>query len=263
MVPLRESVSRAVCRNCWTWYSKGETACPTCHVQLTNADAGTRSFGADTPVSPLPPIVRTAPPALAQPTADAPFPGPAQQGSSTLPWWQWWLIGRAALAVLLVGTAVVSGLFLTGVFGPIKSSDGTFSVKVPTGWAAAEPSTIGTGRSVLAMAKLDRTAGVESHLIVGDSGQFVPLATIEEEWQPYVESGKFPVAGTLSSVTHTSIAGAPALTVDFQGSKYAGQILFVDYGSKTYIIEMSADPSEFPKLRDTEFAAILASWEWH
>jgi hypothetical protein len=256
-------VTRAVCRNCWTWYSKGETACPHCHIQLTSADAGARSSGVDAPVAPVPPIVRTAPAALGQPRADAPFPGPSEQGSSTLPWWQWWLIGRAAFAVLLVGTAVVSGLFLTGVFGPIKSSDGAFSVKVPAGWAVGQAPPTGTGKPVLALARLKTTAGVESHFIVGNPGQFVPLAKIEEAWQPYVESGKFPVAGTLSSVTHTTVAGAPALTVDFQGSKYAGQILFVDYGTTTYIIEMSADPGEFPKLRDTDFAAILNSWEWH
>jgi hypothetical protein len=40
-------------------------------------------------------------------------------------------------------------------------------------------------------------------------------------------------------------------------------VLFVDCGSKTYLVEMSADPSEFGKLRDSDFAAILSSWQWH
>lgn len=173
------------------------------------------------------------------------------------------MIGRATLAVLVVATAIVSGLFLTGVFGPVKSSDGAFSVRVPTGWAVGQAPAAGSGKSVLALARLKTTAGVESHFIVADTGQFLPLAKIEEAWQPYVESGKFPIAGTLGSVTRTTVAGATALTVDFQGSKYAGELLFVDYGSKTYIIEMSSDPSEFPQLRDSDFAAILSSWQWH
>jgi hypothetical protein len=160
----------------------------------------------------------------------------------------------------VVGTAIVSGLFLTGVFGPVKASDGAFSVKVPTGWAVAHGPAAGT---VLALAGLRRTNEVEPHFIVGDTGQFVPLAELEGSWQTFAESGQFPIAGTLGSVTRTTVAGTSALAADFQGSTVAGQLIFVDYGSKTYLIEMSSDVTEFPKLRDTDFASILSSWEWH
>lgn len=250
-------MNRAVCRNCWTWYSKGETACPNCHIALTSADIGAAAFGSDT----APPAVAP-PPALPQPTADAPFPAPVQSESAPLTPLQLWLIGRAALAAVLVISSIVGGLFLTGVFGPVKSSDGAFSVKVPSGWAVAKVSGAKDRQEVLALARLEQTNGVESHFVVTDPGQFFPLADLETAWQPYVESGKFPIAGTVGSIRRTTVAGTSALTADFQGSRIGGQILFLDYGGKTYVIEMSSDPTEFGSLRDSDFAAILSSWQW-
>jgi hypothetical protein len=97
---------------------------------------------------------------------------------------------------------------------------------------------------------------------VADIGQFVPLSTIEAGWDPFLRSGKVRVAGTFGPVRRTSVGGAPALSVDFHGSKYAGQLLFVDYGNKTYIVEMSSEPGEFDNLRDSDFSAILSSWHW-
>lgn len=256
-------MSRAVCRNCWTWYSKGEAACPHCHIPLTPADARARSSGLDSPVAQPPaPAVATAPRSLPQPTADAPFPAPAASATPGISGLQWLLIGGGALAVIVVIGLIVSGLLLTGALGPVTSSDGTFSVEVPKGWAQGHATTTGGGKPVLALARLRQTNGVESHFIVSDAGQFLSLSALEAAWQPYVESGKFPVAGTVGSATRTTVAGAPALTVDFQGSKFAGQIVIVDYGRKTYVIEMSSDPTEFKQLAGSDFAAILTSWQW-
>jgi hypothetical protein len=237
-------VSRAVCRNCWTWYSKGETACPTCHVPLTAADTAAE----------LPP-----PPAAVQPTAVAPVPVPAPAGPS----WQRinWL--QSAIGGIVLVGLIVAGVLLAGALGPVSSSDGALSVKVPQGWARGQGPHTGNGKVVLAVARIKNTSGVEAHIIVGDLGHFFPLADVAAGWQQYAESGTFPVAGTIGLATPTTVAGAPALTADFQGSKYAGQILFVDYGQKTYIIELSSDESEFAQLRESDFAAILSSWEWH
>lgn len=255
-------MSRAVCRNCWTWYSKREAACPHCHIPLTAADAGARSSGVDSPVAPPPPPTAMPLPSLPPSTADAPFPAAAASASPGLSGLQWLLIGGGALAVIVVIGLIVIGLLVTGALGPVTSSDGTFSVTVPRGWAQGHASTAAAGKTVLALARLQQTNGVESHFIVSDAGQFVSLSALEAGWQQYVESGKFPVAGTVGSATRTTLAGAPALTVDFQGSKIAGQILFVDYGRKTYVIEMSSDPTEFKQLAGSDFAAILTSWQW-
>ena len=235
-------MSRAVCRNCWTWYSKGETACPNCHVPLVAADPG---------ADPQPP------PAVVQPTSVAPLPAPAGPSWQRINWLQ-----SAIAGVLLIGL-IVAGVLLAGALGPVRSSDGALSVKVPQGWARGQSPPAGDGKPELALGKLQRTNGVEAHFIVADTGHFFPLADLAAGWQVYVESGKFPVAGTIGLAAHTTVAGAPALVADFQGSKFAGQILFVNYGNKTYLIEMSSDVSEFAQLRSSDFEAILSSWEWH
>lgn len=244
-------MSRAVCRNCWTWYSKGETVCPHCHVPLTAADLGAPGFTAGGP-SPDP----------GRPSAPAALAQPSTSGTSGL---SWLFIGGGALAVLVVIGLLVTGLALTGVLGPVTSSDGRMSVKVPKGWAQSKalPPGSANAKPVLGLARLEKTNGVESHFIVEDFGQFVPLRSFEEGWQLLVDSGESPVVGNFGPLTRTAVAGAPALTVDYQGSKFGGQLMFVDYGSKTYLIEMSSDPSEFAKLRDSDFAAILSSWQWH
>jgi hypothetical protein len=176
---------------------------------------------------------------------------------------KWLLIGGGALAVLAVIGLIVVGLLVTGSLGPVTSSDGRMSVKVPPGWALGHTEPSGDGKPVLVLARAKRTNGVEPHFIVADSGQFFPLADLEAGWTRYVESGKFPVAGTVGLARQTTVAGAPALAADFHGSKFAGQLMFVDYGKTTYIVEMSSDASEFAELRESDFAAILSSWEWH
>jgi hypothetical protein len=202
------------------------------------------------------------PPALAQPTADAPFPAPAQSGSSGISWPVWLLIGGGAIALIVVVGLLVLGLVATGALGPVTSSDGVFSVKIPKGWAQGRAVTTTVTKPVLALAKLHRTNGVEPEFVVADLGQSFPLSTIEAGWDPLLRSGRFTVPGTLGGLTRTTVAGAPALSVEFHGSKYTGQLLFVDYGSKTYIVEMASDPSDFDRLRDSDFSAILSSWQW-
>ena len=163
----------------------------------------------------------------------------------------------------LLSLSVVSALLLTGALGPVTSSDGAISVKVPKGWAQGSAAPMNTGKSVLALGRLKATNGVEPHFIVVDLGQLTPLSTIESGWDPFLRSHRVMAYGTLGGLTRTTVGGAPALSVDFRGSKYAGQLLFVDYGSKTYIVEMTSDQSEFDSLRDRDFSAILSSWQWH
>jgi hypothetical protein len=242
-------LSRVVCRTCWTWYANGESVCPKCRTRLVGATQN------QTEVTPTP--------ATVQPTADAPFPTPVQSSSSGISWPQWLLIGGGALAGIVVIGLIVTGLLLTGALGPVTSTDGVVTVKVPKGWAQTHATLAANGKPVLVLARLKTTNGIEPHFIVADSGSFIPLSELEVGWQQFVESGKFPIAGSLGSLKRTTIAGAPALSVDFRGSQAFGQILFVDYGSKTYVIEMTSDPTEFARLRDTDFAAILSSWEWH
>src|SRR6202022_2597328 len=112
-------LSRAVCRTCGTWYANGESVCPKCHTRLVG---GTQNQTVVTP-----------PAAAVQPTSDAPFPSPAQSGSG-ISWPQWLLIGGGALAGIVVIGVIVTGLLLTGALGPVTSTDGVITVKVPKGW---------------------------------------------------------------------------------------------------------------------------------
>ncbi|MEA2634426.1 MAG: hypothetical protein QOH92_1193 [Chloroflexota bacterium] len=247
-------MSRAVCRTCWTWYANGESVCPKCRTRLVGAaDSGGSASAADDNPRGL---------STPGPRADAPFPTPARSGSSGISWPLWLLIGGGALAVIAVIGLLVLGLALTGALGPVTSSDGAFSVRVPKGWAQGSTVTTTVAKPVLALARLKTTNGVKPEFVVADLGQSVPLATIEAGWDPVLRSGRVTVPGTLGGLTRTTVAGAPALTAEFQGSKYTGQLLFVDYGSKTYIVEMASDPSEFVSLRASDFSAILSSWHW-
>jgi hypothetical protein len=253
-------MSRAVCRTCWTWYANGESVCPKCHTRLVGADnrgsVSSPDAAATVIASPSPP------PAVIQPTADAPFPAPAQSSSSGISWPIWLLIGGGTLAVIAVVGLLVLGLLVTGALGPVTSSDRAMSVKIPKGWAQGNAATMTNAKPVLALARLNRTNGVEPHFIVEDLGQLIPLSAIEAGWDPFLRSGRLNVPGTVGGLTRTTVGGAPALSADFHGSRYSGQLLFVDYGSKTYIVEMVSDPSEFERLRDSDFSAILSSWQW-
>ena len=259
------TLSRAVCRTCWTWYANGESVCPKCHTRLVGADNRASAVALDGAgaVAPTPsPTIATPPSAPIQPTADAPFPAPAQSRSSGISWPVWLLIVAGAIALIAVVGLTVLGLQVTGALGPVTSSDGVFSVKVPKGWAQGSAVTTTITKPVLALAKLKTTNGVKPEFVVADLGQSVPLAAIEAGWDPVLRSGRVTVPGTLGGLTRTTIAGAPALSVEFHGSKYTGQLLFVDYGSKTYIVEMASDPTDFDSLRDSDFSALLSSWQW-
>ena len=258
-------LSRAVCRTCWTWYANGESVCPKCHTRLVGADNRASASPVDPNATAVPtpsPAITTSPPAPTQPTVDAPFPAPAQSRSSGISWPLWLLIGGGALAVIAVVGLLVLGLKVTGALGPVTSSDGVFSVKVPKGWAQGNAATTTMATPVLALAGLNSTNGVRPEFVVADLGLSVPLSTIEAGWDPVLRSGRVTVPGTLGGLTRTTVAGAPALSVDFHGSKYTGQLLFIDYGSKTYIVEMASDPSEFDRLHGSDFSAILSSWQW-
>ena len=253
-------MSRAVCRTCWTWYANGESVCPKCHTRLVGADNRASVASADAAATVI--ATPAPPPAVVEPTADAPFPALTRSSSSGISWPIWLLIGGGTLAVIAVVGLLVLGLLVTGALGPVTSSDGAISVKVPKGWAERNAAPVTMAKPVLALARLNTTNGVAPDFVVADLGQSVPLSTIEAGWDPVLRSGRVTVPGTLGALGRTTVAGAPALSVDFQGSKYTGQLLFIDYGSKTYIVEMASDPSEFDRLRDSDFSVILSSWHW-
>ena len=159
-------------------------------------------------------------------------------------------------AVLVIGFAVVASLNLGG---PAVASDGSFSVKAP-GWHPTTFSFIDGRRVVLAL-ETSKNGG-KAEFAVADFGQQVPLDRIAANWDQVVASGNLNHLGHLGSLSSTTVGGAPALIVDIEGTKWSGQLAFVDYGGTTYIVALVSTPGQFAKFRDTDFASMLASWQW-
>ena len=243
-MPLRGTVSRAVCRNCWTWYLNGETICPQCRVPLMVADDGAPAFTAGGSTAPAQSSTPTTP-GIAPPTTPGGFN------------WMRVLPVAGIAAALAVGIAVLASLNLGG---PATASDGSFSVKNPGGWHPTTFSLIDGRRVVLALETLKN--GGKAEFAVADFGQQVPLNNIAANWDQVVASGNLNHLGRLGSLSSTTVGGAPALIVDIEGTQWSGQLAFVDYGNTTYIVALVSTPGQFAKFRDTDFATMLSSWQW-
>lgn len=233
-------MSRAVCRNCWTWYIKGETVCPHCHVALTLSEAAAPpvTAGGTLPDPGLPTEAERSPAAV--------------PGATTRPIWTLLLVG-----IIAVVAAIAIGLLISlNLGGPAVSSDGHFSVKAPRGWVPTTTSFVAGRRVVLALAR--RSGGERSEFDVADFGQLVPLADIQNHWGEVAAQ----MQAHLGTLTSTTIGGTPALSVDIETPQSSGQLLFVNYGTTTYIVALAAPPSQFDQMRSGDFAAILSSWQW-
>jgi hypothetical protein len=236
-------VSGAVCRNCWTWYTHGETVCPQCRVPLMVANDGAPAFtagGYSAPTQSSTPTV----PGIAPPNTPGGFN-----------WMRLLPVGGIA-AVLVIGIAVFASLNLGG---PAVASDGSFSVKAP-GWHPTTFSFIDGRRVVLALETVKN--GGKGEFAVADFGQQVPLNQIAANWDQVVASGNLNQLGRLGSLSDTTVGGAPGLMVDIEGTQWSGQLVFIDYGNTTYIVALVSTPGQFAKFRESDFATMLSSWQW-
>ena len=236
----------AVCRNCWTWYANGETVCPSCRIPLTGDDGGL-------PTSTTPTMgVGSAP----QGPSATPAMGSAPLGASIglNP-----LLPIAAIgAVAIIGAGIMLSLHLGG---PAKASDGSFQVQAPKGWSPSTTSEV-AGYPVILALSAPGLDGIKSDFAVADFGQQISISQISGNWDAVVANSNLGKEGRFGPLTPTTVGGAPALTVDYQGTTFSGQLLFIDYGGKTYIVALASRPADFQRLRSTDFAQILSSWEW-
>jgi len=161
-------------------------------------------------------------------------------------------------AVVVIGIAIMATLHLGG---PAKASDGSFQVQAPRGWSPSTTSQVDGYPVILALSG-PTASGVRAEFAVADFGQLVPLQDIEDNWQAVASSSNLAQSGRFGVLTHTTVGGAPALKVDYVGTKFSGQLLFIDYGNKSYIVALESAPADFDHLRGTDFAQILSSWEW-
>jgi hypothetical protein len=242
-------VSQAVCRNCWTWYTHGETVCPQCRVPLMVADEGVPAFTAGGYTAPAQSSTPTVPGMAAPITPGMTVPASGFNWMRLLP------IGGIA-AILVIGIAVLASLNLGG---PAVASDGSFSVKA-SGWHPTTFSFIDGRRVVLALETLKN--GGKAEFAVADFGQQIPLNQIAANWDQVVAAGNINQLGRLGSLSDTTVGGAPGLKVDIQGTQWSGQLMFIDYGNTTYIVALVSTPGQFEQFRDSDFATIMASWQW-
>lgn len=251
-------MGRAVCQNCWTWYTNGETVCSNCRVPLMGADTGAPAFtaggtsSASTFGSSTPDMAAGAPGSLspmAPPIAPAGFN-----------WMRLLPIG-GVLAIAVIGFAVIASLNLGG---PATASDGSFSVQTSAGWHPTTWSFLKGGqRVVLSLEKIHN--GVKSNFAAADFGQQVPLGQLSAVWgqeQVAVANGQFKGITHLGALNSTTVGGAPAAVTDVDGPDGSGQLLFVNYGNTTYVVVFVSTTGHFSEMRDTDFAQMLSTWKW-
>ena len=250
-------MSRAVCRNCWTWYANGLTTCPNCRVPLVGAETGAPAFTAGGTNSPT---------TLGSPAADTvagapggvpPLPPPIDPGGFN--WMRLLPIG-GILAVAVLAFGVIASLNLGG---PATASDGSFSVQPSSGWHPTTWSLIEGHRVVLSLEKVHN--GVKSNFAVADFGQQVPLARLSDVWgqmQVQVANGQFKGMSHLGTLNSSNMAGAPAAWANVDGTDGSGVLMFVNYGNTSYIVVFVSSPGHFSETRDTDWAQIQSTWKW-
>ena len=164
------------------------------------------------------------------------------------------------LAIAVIAFAVIGSLNLGG---PATASDGSFSVQTAAGWHPTTWSFLKGGqRVVLSLEKIHN--GAKSNFAAADFGQQVPLGQLAAVWgqeQVAVANGQFKGITHLGALNSTTVGGAPAAVTDVDGPDGSGQLMFVNYGSTTYIV-VFVSSSHFSEMRDTDFAQMLSTWKW-
>lgn len=237
-------MDQLVCRNCWTWYGQGTTVCPSCKLPLSWAGGY-----APPPVDSQPSSGSvTASPAGTQ-------SGPVRIGMPRL------LVGAGAIiAAAVIGVAVLANLNLGG---PIHASDGSFSVKNPGGWYPTTWTLFQGYKVVLSIEAVK--AGGKSDFAVVDPELQVPLEQLPALWEQLPTSGKVPAGLRLGGMSSRTVGGAPAVVGDVDGvqdgTPFQGQLVFINYNNRTYIVALVSTTSSYSSMRP-DFDSLLSSWTW-
>jgi hypothetical protein len=169
------------------------------------------------------------------------------------------LVLRAVLFLcLLAASSTIGVLGLTGA-RPVTSGDDAFSVVVPQGWFATH-SLAGKNDLVLGAARPHLFSQVETRMKVL-AGPVAPLDEIES-----LDPGVMAQIGgqdfEFGKRVRTAVDGQPAVAVDVQTGTVVGQLIFVNYRGRGYIIILSSDRGDYDRVRAGEFADMLSSWHW-
>lgn len=191
--------------------------------------------------------------------AASPHPAPVPGAAPTTP--AGLRLGRVLpiaglLAIVVIAAAVIFSLHLGG---PATASDGSFSVKNPGGWYPTTWSVVRGYPVVLALQAV-KNGGV-SEFAVTDLKQQVPIEDIPAAWEQLGASGQIDSRFHLGAMSPTTVGGAPAEAGEITGA-YTGQLIFVNYNNRTYLVAIASTNGTYSRMRDTDFAIILSSWTW-
>lgn len=145
----------------------------------------------------------------------------------------------------------------------MHASDGSFSVKNPGSWYPTTWSLFQGYSVVLSIEALK--AGGKSDFAVVDAGQQIPLEQIPAAWEQLPTSGRLPAGMHVAGMTSRTVGGAPAYVGDVDGVKdgtpFQGQLIFINYNNRTYIVALVSTTSAYSSMRP-DFDTLLSSWTW-
>lgn len=245
-----------VCRNCWSWYPATHLVCPKCRIRLTAAEANPPQAIEAVPSAPsLEPVAAASGPTVPMPAE------PAPTGSGLLSSLSSKLTAGAG-AVLLVALFVL--LLGARYFSPVSATDGSFSVKAPSGWTATSDVKFSSGEKPLLALVGPIQDGLQAHFLVAPyPGGYIPMSEIEAAWPRLVETQGAGQNGAPGPLSKTTVDGAPAITSDSSIAKARIEFVVVDHAGKTYLVWFTGAASAFADLRSSGFDRIIASWHWN
>ena len=233
-------MGRAVCRKCWTWHGSGATVCPRCGAPLA---AGNQQLPDNVPPS-LSPVTSPVQPAAAPKARPAVTAAPRVRP-------------RRRRFVVIVAGVVVLGIAATLLVlqwsARAVSTDGSFSVQVPSGWVhftgrSLPDGGMSTNESMVLLGPI--SDGVQAHLVV-TSGLNQPTC------------GLALTATRASAATRTTVAGSAASITDCRTSSVGVEVITVNHQNHIYTIVLTSASRQFDQLRAGALHDLLASWRWN
>lgn len=185
----------------------------------------------------------------------APVQQPTASGRALLP--PRFLVAAAAI----VAVVVIAVLTLAPA---TTSADGAFSVKIPSGWHQKTDFVLPGGEKPVMTLYGEVTNGVQAHIIVTNNhGDYVLLSKVDQVWPTVLASQVPGLPARFSPLTSRSVDGTDALVTEYRSSQVGFVFIIVDHNNHTYLIGFSSADSQFNRLRDGDFASLLASWKWN
>jgi hypothetical protein len=201
------------------------------------------------------------PPAAIPPALTASAASPVTPGKPRR-----WRVAAIATGVLVAGA--VATLLVLQWSARAVSTDGTFSVQVPSGWVRYTGADLPDGPPTKndLMVLLGPTAnGMQAHVFIYPrQAGFIDLGQLARTWRGDQATCQF--SGALSHfgpMTRTTVAGSAALATECRTPTISVEIITVDHGGHTDLIGFSAASSQFDHLRDTSLRTLIDSWRWN